>query len=319
MKELPSPHLGHVQRSLLEWYARHGRDLPWRRTRDPYAVLVSEMMLQQTRVERVLPRWRAWLDRFPTLQALAQAPRGDVIRAWSGLGYNLRAIRLHQIARQVVDQCGGRMPDTLQGLLRLTGIGRYTAGAVASFAYGLPVAMVDTNIRRVLGRVYLGQPHTGPEQDQVLLALAEAALPADCAYEWNQALMDLGATICTVQRPACLTCPLRDPCRAAPLMAGWVEERKLLLRERRAVYGVDVAAARQSDADQRFYRGRIVEQACSLGPAELLDRDELGRSLRPDYGAELRPWLEATLRKLASDGLLYLEERGGSLSVGLPR
>jgi A/G-specific adenine glycosylase len=203
---------------LLAWYAAHGRDLPWRHTRDPYAVLVSEVMLQQTQVERVLPKYREFLERFPTLAALAEAPTADVIRAWAPLGYNVRAVRLQQIARQVVAEHGGELPHTLDGLLALKGIGRYTAGAVACFAFGLPVATVDTNIRRVLWRVFRGiEPAEWPAGQagaRELLALADWALPGGAAYDWQQALMDLGATICVSRRPACERCPLAADCSA---------------------------------------------------------------------------------------------------------
>ena len=188
------------------WYARHGRDLPWRRTRDPYAILVAEVMLQQTQVDRIAPRWKAWLEQFPTLRDLAAASRADVIRAWQGLGYNLRAVRLHEIARQVTDEGGGALPRTLDGLLALRGIGRYTAGAVACFAYEQPVSMVDTNVRRVLGRVFA--PSLAVDE------VADVVLPPHAAYAWNQALMDLGATLCRADRPLCLVCPLLNLCRA---------------------------------------------------------------------------------------------------------
>jgi A/G-specific adenine glycosylase len=204
---------------LLAWYATEGRThLPWRHTRDPYAVLVSEVMLQQTQVERVLPKYREFLACFPTLCALAEAPTAEVIQAWSSLGYNLRAVRLQQIAQQVVRECGGSLPGTLDGLLGLKGIGRYTAGAVACFAFGLTAATVDTNIRRVLWRVFRGiEPGvwpTGTPASRELLALAEWALPAARAYDWQQALMDLGATVCLSRRPHCARCPLVDCCAA---------------------------------------------------------------------------------------------------------
>src|ERR1051326_807312 len=147
-----------VQAALVAWYRRQARDLPWRHTRDPYAILVSEVMLQQTQVERVIPKWHAWLARFPTLDDLASAPRSEAIRAWQGLGYNLRAVRLHAIATQAVAEFGGELPRSVEGLMQLKGIGRYTAGAVACFAYEQPVAMVDTNVRRVLSRVFGVEP-----------------------------------------------------------------------------------------------------------------------------------------------------------------
>ena len=203
---------------LLEWYAAAGRDLPWRRTRDPFAVLVSEIMLQQTQVDRVLPKYHEFLGRFPTLAALAAAPTADVIRAWAPLGYNVRAVRLQEIARQAVAEYGGALPPTLEGLLALKGIGRYTAGAIACFAFGLPVATVDTNIRRVLWRVFRGiEPATWPAGQATVreaIALAEWALPVGAAYDWQQALMDLGATVCLSRRPACERCPLATECAA---------------------------------------------------------------------------------------------------------
>lgn len=230
-RDVPSPDAGAGQtedadgrrtlawRALLAWYAAEGRaSLPWRHTRDPYAVLVSEVMLQQTQVERVLPKYRAFLDQFPTLDDLAAAPVADVIRAWAGLGYNMRAIRLHEIARQAVERYGGALPGSLDELLELKGIGRYTAGAVACFAFGLPVATVDTNIRRVLWRVFRGvEPYMWPADtafQRQMLALAEWALPPDGAYDWQQALMDLGATVCLARRPLCERCPLAASCAA---------------------------------------------------------------------------------------------------------
>jgi A/G-specific adenine glycosylase len=210
---------GTIWERLLAWYATEGRaHLPWRHTRDPYAVLVSEVMLQQTQVERVLPKYREWMARFPTLAALAAASAGEAIQAWAGLGYNSRAVRLHAIARQAVTEYGGALPGTLDGLLALKGIGRYTAGAVACFAFGLPVATVDTNIRRVLWRVFRGiEPAEWPAGERAAretLGLAQWALPPERAYDWQQALMDLGATICASRRPLCERCPLRACCAA---------------------------------------------------------------------------------------------------------
>jgi A/G-specific adenine glycosylase len=172
-----------VDAPLLAWFAAHGRDLPWRRTRDPYAILVSEVMLQQTQVERVVPRWLAWLERWPTVEALAAASPGEVIRAWQGLGYNRRAVNLHRAARAVAE---GGWPDDLTAL---PGIGRYTADAVRAFALGEPVLPVDTNVRRV--------------QERTRHAFGPAA---------GQALMDLGATVCLARVPRCGSCPLASAC-----------------------------------------------------------------------------------------------------------
>src|SRR5438093_2024642 len=182
---MPTRYVRAVHDLLLAWFAQHGRDLPWRRTRDPYAILVSEVMSQQTQVERVVPRWQLWLERWPTVEALAAAPAADVIREWQGLGYNRRALSLHRAARDVAAH---GWPDDLT---ELPGVGRYTADAVASFALGRPVLPVDVNVRRVLDR-------TGASFDH------------SCA----QALMDLGATVCIARVPRCGVCPLVSRCPA---------------------------------------------------------------------------------------------------------
>ena len=192
-----------LRQLVLRWYERSGRDLPWRRTDDPYAVLVSEMMLQQTQVGRVLPAYAAFLERFPTLRALSRASLGDVLRQWSGLGYNRRARDLHRIAR------AGPLPRTAEELDLLPGVGKYTAAAVACFAHGDPVAFADTNIRRVLGRVALGRSATEREARALDARLA----PRRDAARWHHALMDIGATICLKRRPRCTACPLVTQCR----------------------------------------------------------------------------------------------------------
>jgi len=205
------------QRRLLAWYARHGRDLPWRRTRDPYRVLVSEIMLQQTQVDRVVPKYHQFLTRYPTLEDLAAARRRDVRRLWYPLGYNIRPIRLHQIARESVARYGGRLPETADGLRGLPGIGRYTAGAVLSFAYGRDAAVLDTNVRRVLTRVFVGPRRARRVRgDKAYWDLAEALVPAGRAYDFNQGLMDFGATWCSPRAPRCSVCPMRSFCASYP-------------------------------------------------------------------------------------------------------
>lgn len=201
--------------ALLRWYARHRRDLPWRRTRDPYHVLVSEIMLQQTQVERVIPKYHEFLARYPTLADLAAAPVDEVRRTWYPLGYNIRPVRLHGIAREAVARYGGRLPDDDGALLALDGIGRYTAGAVLSFAFGRRAPILDTNVRRVLGRVFSGKDGRAVSTAG-LWRLAELLLPRARAYDFNQALMDFGATWCTARKPLCLPCPMRRFCRAFP-------------------------------------------------------------------------------------------------------
>ena len=199
---------------VLAWYRRSGRDLPWRRTRDPYRVLVSEVMLQQTQVSRVVPAYRRFLRRFPTLRALSRAPLGDALRVWSGLGYNRRARDLHRIARR--HPTG--LPRTVAGLDALPGVGAYTASAVACFALDQATSFADTNIRRVLGRAILGRLASEREAVELDLRFGSRRKTA----RWHHALMDIGATICLAARPRCQVCPIRAVCeydgveRAAP-------------------------------------------------------------------------------------------------------
>ncbi len=196
---------------LLRWFDRHKRDLPWRREpRDPYRVWLSEVMLQQTQVATVIPYFERWLGRFPTLEALAAASLDDVLKLWEGLGYYARARNLHAAAQIVARDYGGQLPHTVEGLMALPGIGRYTAGAIASLAFGVHAPALDGNVRRVLSRVFgLSRP-TAAE----LWALAESLLPRSRAGAFNEALMELGATICTPHAPQCAACPLRAMCEA---------------------------------------------------------------------------------------------------------
>jgi A/G-specific adenine glycosylase len=201
-----------VSARLLAHYRRTARDLPWRRTGDPYQVLVSEVMLQQTQASRVTPAFDRFVRRFPTLTALAEAPLGAVLREWSGLGYNRRARDLHRIAR--LSRNG--LATTVAELDALPGIGAYTAGAIACFAFGRRVPFADTNIKRVLGRVFLGRPAT--EKEAVEIDARE--MPARSADRWHHALMDLGATICAPRAPHCEKCPLNTDCVAASQAVG---------------------------------------------------------------------------------------------------
>jgi A/G-specific adenine glycosylase len=200
---------------LLAWYARARRDLPWRRSRDPYRVWVSEIMLQQTQVERVKEFFVRFLDRFPTVTALAAAAEHDVLRSWEGLGYYRRARQLHAAARIVVEEHGGKFPRTAAALRALPGIGRYTAGAVASIAFDRREPIVEANSRRVIARLagHAG-PLDGPRGDEPIWAIAAALVPARHPGRFNQALMDLGSLVCTPERPLCQTCPLAACCAA---------------------------------------------------------------------------------------------------------
>ncbi|HEY7347685.1 MAG TPA: A/G-specific adenine glycosylase [Ktedonobacterales bacterium] len=333
--------LGLAHRLLLEWYERAGRKLPWRETNDPYAILVSEMMLQQTQVDRVLPKYREFLARFPTLAALAEAPTAEVIRAWSPLGYNMRAVRLQAIARQVMAEYQGQIPAKVEELCTLKGVGRYTAGAIACFAYHQQAPTVDTNIRRVLYRLFVGiEKLEAPVRDEAVWKLAEAALPSGEAYRWNQALMDLGATVCTAATPACENCPMQQVCCAyeevgqhtlfpsgkglqALLQQGRADAA---LRKRTLTKGVDGLAdagranrslgkvaetpaaykAQPFTSTTRYFRGRIVDALRLLAPGERLNLMDLGPQVKPDFSAVDLAWLYGLTRRLAHDGLIAL-------------
>ncbi len=212
---------------ILNWYARQGRKLPWRGSLNPYSVWVSEIMLQQTRVETVIPYFERWMERFPSIAVLASASEQAVLAVWEGLGYYSRARNLHKAARIVMDEFGGELPDDLRALRRLPGIGRYTVGAIASMAFQQDVATLDANIRRVFARVFnVAQPADSAPGENILWKLAEAYLPRGRAGDYNQALMDLGATICLSKQPRCLLCPLTGMCRAYQL--GIQEQRPVL-------------------------------------------------------------------------------------------
>ncbi|HEX7926407.1 MAG TPA: A/G-specific adenine glycosylase [bacterium] len=203
---------------LLAWFAEARRALPWRERYEPYAVWISEMMLQQTQVETVLPYYRRWMERFPSVEAVAEAPLADVLKLWEGLGYYSRARNLHRAAQVVMDQHGGTCPSTVEALLELPGIGRYTAGAIASIAFNQPVPLVDGNVVRVLSRVFaVRESYKRPEGQRLLWGLAEAALPHDRPREFNEGLMELGALICRPRAPNCLLCPWSAHCQAREL------------------------------------------------------------------------------------------------------
>jgi A/G-specific adenine glycosylase len=201
---------------LLKWYAQHGRDLPWRHTRDPYHILVSEIMLQQTQVDRVLPKYQEWLVKYPTMEDLAEAPLADVKKTWYPLGYNIRPVRLHSIACDSVARYGGSLPRAPEKLLAFKGIGRYTAGAIRAFAFHEDAPILDTNVRRVLQRIFVGGGQPKKTQSTALWNLSQAMIPKGRGYDFNQALMDFGATVCTARKPYCLLCPMKDFCKTYP-------------------------------------------------------------------------------------------------------
>jgi A/G-specific adenine glycosylase len=204
-----------ISERLLTWYRRSRRELPWRERGGPYEVWISELMLQQTRVETVVPYFRRFLERFPDLESLAAASEQEVLALWSGLGYYRRARNLHRAAKFLVSERQGRFPDDVEGWLALPGVGRYTAGAIVSIAFDKPAPILDGNVARVLARFYAvrGDPRSGEARTR-LWRLAEEVLPERSFSEFNQGLMELGALVCTPRAPRCLVCPIREDCAA---------------------------------------------------------------------------------------------------------
>lgn len=282
------------QEHLLAWYMNNHRRLPWRETRDPYRILVSEVMLQQTQAERVISKYHEFLARFPTLAALADAPASEVIRAWAGLGYNRRALNLQRACRAVLERFDGVMPSDPAELASLPGIGPYTAGAVACFAFEQDVGFVDTNIRRVIHRLLAGpelpQPQMTPRE---INQSARDLVPAGRGYIWNQAVMELGATICRARMTACERCPLQHECCARPTI--------------QSVLAAIPRSARRPEpkfeTTSRYFRGRIIDALRSAGPAGL-SLAELGTAIKPDFAASDAEWVAGHIAGLYRDGLL---------------
>jgi A/G-specific adenine glycosylase len=283
-----------IQNSLIRWFGDNARDLPWRRTRDPWRVLVSEVMLQQIQVQRAVPFYERFLARFPTVEALAEAPLAEAIRVWEDLGRYRRIIYLHKTARIVLEEHDGRIPSEPEELLKLPGIGPYTAGAVACFAFEMDAGFMDTNMRRVLHRLFYGLQAATRATDKNLLEIARDLVPIGRGWRWNQALMETGALLCTARRPRCDECPLREFCRARAEVAtsGWPQpERK-------------TPPFRYEDSN-RYYRGRVLAELREISCAGTvgIDLRDLGRRIRPDFDETEPSWLHAAVESLCKDGL----------------
>lgn len=291
-----------AQDALIGWYHQHRRDLPWRQTRNPYKILVSEIMLQQTQAERVVPKYHEFLRLFPTIEALADAPASEVIRAWAGLGYNRRALNLQRACRAVVERFEGSMPESVSDLLSLPGVGPYTAGAVACFAFEQDVGFVDTNIRRVLHRMLFGPEIPAPMATaREIDALAASMVPAARGYDWNQALMELGATVCRARSTECERCPVTEWCASTGMMQGAFGER------------ADTHGGKKSvpfEYTSRYFRGRIIDRLRHAPPPGLTAR-ELALLINPGRDSGEPAWTTVYLAGLARDGLV-VSETGGS-------
>jgi A/G-specific adenine glycosylase len=302
--EIDPSKISAVQPALLTWFEANALDLPWRRTRDPYRILVSEVMLQQIQVARAIPFYEAFLARFPTVAALAEAPRSEVIRTWGDLGRYRRAANLHRAAQIIVAEHDGQIPNDVETLRRLPGIGPYTAGAIVCFAFEQDVAFVDTNVRRVLHRLFVGiDVPTANVSDRALLEIAEAIVPDGRGWCWNQALMEFGALRCRARKPACSDCPVRDSCCARPAIG---EALTAQPRQPRSTLPAN------NEWPNRLYRGRVLAALREL-PTDHGDNGielrSLGTRVRDAFTDADLPSLYRVVRSLTDDGLAVAEER----------
>jgi A/G-specific adenine glycosylase len=288
---------------MLKWYRKHGRDLPWRNTRDPYKILVSEVMLQQTQVDRVKVYYKTWLKTFPSWKKLAQASNADVIHAWAGLGYNRRALALRDIAKQVIER---GVPTNREEWLQLKGIGPYTSGALAAFAFKQRELPIDTNIRRVLGRFYFGIPFPDLKDDKKIDELADHILPKrGHYYDVPQAIFDLATMICT-KMPDCASCPLKNECKAAKkFLSGSITPPK------RTVKKANERKHRDKRYPDRIYRGRILKLVREQGS---VDAQKVGPHIDPHYDQIAdEEWVHNMITRLEKDGLLVKKNQTLSL------
>jgi A/G-specific adenine glycosylase len=292
-----------VRTALVEWYEADHREFPWRRTTDPYSILVSEVMSQQTQLGRVVEAWEDFLEEWPTAEALAATDRSEVVRFWSdhSLGYNNRAKYLHEAATQVVEEYGGEFPESPAELEELMGVGPYTANAVASFAFNNGDAVVDTNVKRVLYRAFSVE-----DDDRAFEAAARELMPDGDSRVWNNAIMELGGVACG-KTPRCdeAGCPWRRWCRAY---------------ETGDFTAPDVPTQPAFEGSRRQFRGRVVR---ILGEYDSLALDELGPRVRVDYGPDSREWLRGLVSDLADDGLVEIvgvgaDDGDGSAADGDP-
>jgi A/G-specific adenine glycosylase len=287
---------------LSAWYRRNKRDLPWRKTRDPYRIFVSEIMLQQTQVDRVIDFYRRWLKTFPTWRSLAEARTDQLLHVWAGLGYNRRALMLREAARTVITQ---GVPKTIEEWRALKGVGPYTAAAIYAITQQKRAIVIDTNVRRVVGRIWLGIPYPAPTDDQRITQTLELHLPhRKTVWEIPQILMDFGNAVCTPKAPACAICPLRASCQAAnKFLTGTAGEKKTVkIRER---------IHRDKKYPDRIYRGRIL---AAIRNDDAITERALGPFIDPTFNRERDGgWLRAMLKRLMNDGMI--EQYGRRFSV----
>jgi A/G-specific adenine glycosylase len=289
-----------ARQAILAWYADHGRNLAFRRTSDPYAVLVSEAMAQQTQAARAAERWERWMARFPTVDALAAATPAAVLREWQGLGYDRRALALWRAARIIVDEHGGRVPASVTELEALPGVGPYTARAVAAIAFGGRVGAVDVNTQRVLGRLVAGAPEL--LRPAALQAVADDAVPPGDAAAWTHALMDIGAVFCRPRNPRCEACPARTWCRFTARDAPSTDRSPRVPRQ---------GSAASFPTTNRWLRGRILDRLRAAPDGVWVRLDDR-------IGEHPHERVVAAARAMAADGILEIRSSDETLAARLP-
>jgi A/G-specific adenine glycosylase len=290
----------------LAWHAASGRaTLPWRTQPSAYRVVVSEFMLQQTQVERVVPLFERFVARFPSFEALAAAPQAEAVRAWKGLGYNSRALRLHRLAREVVERFGGVLPRDEAELRSLPGVGPYTARAIRAFVFGDDVIAPDVNVRRVVERTQFGLEWPVRRKVREIDAAGAELVPAGRAFDFNSALMDLGSSLCTARAPKCLLCPLQRNCAAAPVDAAQLAALAALHAPARGPQ-----ASRPFEETTRYVRGRVIDRLRELGPGERISLLDLRGSLAGAMPDRDQASFEAIVRVLTGEGLVEEGECG---------
>ena len=278
--------------ALLPWFDRNKRDLPWRRNRSPYSTWISEIMLQQTRVETVKPYYERWMQQFPDVRTLAEADVQDVLRLWEGLGYYSRARSIHKAAQKIVSDHNGEIPADLNALRKLPGIGEYTAGAILSIGFGLPAAALDGNIRRILARYYdIAEPVRTPQTEKHLWELAEENLDRERPGDFNEALMDLGSAVCLPENPQCLLCPLCENCLAR--QNGTTAERPVMPKSEPIPHYIVTAAVIPDETGRRFLLTKRPDKGLLGGLWEFPGgKQEAGESLENCIRREIREELD---------------------------
>ncbi len=289
-------------KNLLLWYKENKRDLPWRKNVSAYEVVISEFMLQQTQVSRVIIKYQEFLEKFPTIQDLAKASKAEVISLWSGLGYNRRALLLHSFAKEVCEKYEGVIPFVPEALLKLSGIGPYTACSIASFAYNKPEPAIDVNVRRIFMRYLHGIDQglpMGKIDEKKLFSMIKEMIPQNESSDFHNALMDFGSLVCLRDKPLCSTCLLKGSCTFYPLYKEQ-KERVLFVMEKKNEKG---AYERGKHIPNRIFRGRIVEFV-RKNEEVVISFSDFGRMIKEDYTQNEEKWLVMLCEKLKKEGFL---------------